>query len=281
LLSAAGHGFSERLILSGMIERRKNIHQQLKENEQRLNDLKKQLHVTQKLALIGTTACLAAHEFNNLLLSIINYSELALKQQDDVDLVRKALEKTITNGNRAAVIIQSMLGAATCHRQEHQMVPLAGQVEECFHCMGRDLGKDNINVKVDIPDDLTVFGDPGQLQQVLLNLIINARQAMLACGGTLTIEAHKLNDSTVQIKVSDTGCGIEPDIVGKIFEPFFSTKTDAKRPDQRGSGLGLSICQDIINSHNGSISASGRPGQGATFTIVLPVSDTTPATSDK
>ena len=96
--------------MSGLIKQRQNLHQQLRENEDRITNLEQQIQATQKLATLGTMACLVAHEFNNILTPMINYAELALKNQEDVGLMRKALEKTIQHGNRASLVIQSMLG---------------------------------------------------------------------------------------------------------------------------------------------------------------------------
>jgi len=256
--------------LPGTIRQRRNLHQQVRENEDRIKNLEDQVVVTQKLATLGTMACLVAHEFNNILTPMINYAELALKHQDDTALMRRALEKTIHHGNRAALVIQSMLGLVRDQGKKKQATPLAPLVKECFQCLARDFAKDRITVKMDIPEDLCLFVAPGQMQQVLLNLIINARQAMLDRGGSLTIRARTQGEGNVQIQVVDTGCGITPEIMNRIFEPFFTTKTGAARPDQQGTGLGLMVCRSIVEAHMGAITAASQPGQGATFTISLP-----------
>jgi signal transduction histidine kinase len=256
--------------LTGPIKRRQNLHQQLQENEQHIHDLQDQIITTQKLSTLGTMACLIAHEFNNILTPMINYAQLALENDDDIDLMRKALNKTIRHGNRAALIIQSMLGLVRDQTKNREQVKLAHVIEESFQCLARDFDKDRIKVVIDVPENLTVSAVPGQLQQVLLNLIINARQAMLVSGGTLTIKAAPADDKNVHIQVSDSGSGIEPEIVDKIFEPFFSTKLQAKLPDQQGTGLGLSVCKSIIEAHGGTISVQSRPPQGTSFVISLP-----------
>lgn len=257
--------------MSGPIERRKSLHQQLQENEQRIVALQEQLVATQKLSTLGTMACLIAHEFNNILVPMINYAELALKNHEDMDLMRQALEKTIKHGNRAALIIQSMMSLVQNQTNNREQVKLADVIEECFQCLARDFTKDNIKVEISVPENLLIYALPGQLQQVLLNLIINARQAMLDAGGNLTIKAWRLNDHQVGIQVGDTGCGIEPHIINRIFEPFFSTKRQVKMQDQQGAGLGLSVCKNIVEAHGGTISVQSRPRAGALFTIILPV----------
>jgi len=255
---------------SNLIKQRQSIHLRLRENEDRIINLEKQLQATQKLSLIGTTACLTAHEFNNMLALMINYSELALKHEDDVALMRKALEKVIKHGNNAALIIQSMLGQVRNQSQQYENVQLTHLIRECFQSLARDFRKDNIEVKITVPDDLCLSVVRGQIEQVLLNLMINSRQAMLPRGGTLTIDGQCRTDGVVLIKVTDTGCGIEPEKISRIFEPFFSTKTNEVRPDLRGTGLGLSVCKDIIESHNGNINVESEPDRGTTFTIILP-----------
>ena len=255
--------------MSSHIERRQSLHRQVEDNERHIADLERQLQSLQKLSAIGTTACMAAHEFNNILLTIINYSEQALKRQDDPEFVQKALEKTVQHSNHATAIINGMLDLASKDSVEPKPVQLASLVQECFHCLGRDFSKDKITVKVNIDRNLSVLTVPGELQQVLLNLIINARQAMRERGGILTVEAIDRKDGSTQIKVTDTGCGIKADNLEKIFEPFYTTKTDASLPDQRGTGLGLAVCRNIIESNSGSISVSSESGRGTTFIISL------------
>ena len=256
--------------MTSTIKKRQTIHRQVQQNELHIKHLEQQIRATQKLASLGTMACLVAHEFNNILVPLIGYSEHALKHDDDIDLMRKALHKTVKHGNRAAMIVQSMLGLVRDQAEDRQPVSVASVVQDCFQCLARDLQKDRITVRLDIPPDLTACVAPGQLQQVLLNLIINARQAMLDRGGTLTIQVRSLDSAKIKIEVTDTGCGIEPDVLDKIFQPFFTTKADASRPDRQGTGLGLSVCKDIVEAYHGRIDVTSRPAHGTIFTITLP-----------
>jgi len=256
--------------VAGIIKQRQSMHQQLRENQLRISNLEEQIRATQKMATLGTMACMVAHEFNNILQPMINYSELALKDQDDVELMRKALTKTIEHGNRAALVIQSMLGVVRNQDHERKTVLLLKLVDECLACLDRDLNRDKIRVKRDIPDDLTVHAIPSQLLQVFLNLFVNARQAMAQTGGKLSVQGRSDRDEWVVIEISDTGCGIQSDMVDKIFDPFVSTKTQVKQSDQRGTGLGLMVCKDIIEKHGGTIDVHSEPGTGTTFTIRLP-----------
>ncbi len=256
--------------MTSLIQQRQNIHQQLRDNEEKIDQLQVQMVTIQRLASMGTMSCIAAHEFNNLLVPIINYSELALKHPEDTKLVCKTLEKVIEHGNRAAVIIERMLGIASNNDKDLGKVNLAELIEDCFLAIARDMSKDNITVNNQVDKNLTVTAVKGQLHQVILNLLINARQAMLERGGTLTIEAGFKSENWLEIKITDTGCGIPPENLMKIFDPFFTTKKNGSDSDKQGTGLGLLVCANIIESHGGTITATSEPGQGSTFTITLP-----------
>jgi signal transduction histidine kinase len=142
--------------------------------------------------------------------------------------------------------------------------------------LARDPQKDGIALRVQIQGDLRVKGDNVQLEQVLLNLLINARQAMISKGGSLTIKACEIpagdanEASEIRIQVIDTGGGIPEHLLPKIFQPFFTTKGTAKKDEPRGTGLGLSICKDIIEHHKGRIVVESQVGKGTTFNIYLP-----------
>ena len=143
-------------------------------------------------------------------------------------------------------------------------------IDEIFTCLCRDFTKDGIIVEIRVPDDISVYVIPVQIQQVLMNLILNARDAMLPGGGVLTIRAAETAE-TVIIEVADTGQGIDPSNLINIFETFYTTKTDKASPAERsGSGIGLAFCKMIIDGHKGCISVESEPGQGSTFKIVLP-----------
>ena len=166
--------------------------------------------------------------------------------------------------------MESLLAIANGQTQEKENARLITLVEEIFTCLCRDFAKDGITVEIRIPEDLTVWAVPVQIQQVLMNLILNARDAMLARGGVLAIKATENNDVT-QIEVADTGCGIESADLENIFESFFTTKINKKSASgYSGSGLGLAFCKKIIEAHEGCISVESRPAQGSTFKITLP-----------
>jgi signal transduction histidine kinase len=256
--------------LASVIEKRVSLHKQLQEQRQENTALKSQIGQLQSLANIGTATCMIAHEINNLLTPSANYAALALKNPDDKALSEKALQKAMRNCERASKIMESMLAVANGETKEKKEVRLNALVEEIFQCLCRDFTKDGITVKLQIPEDLKIWAVPVLVQQVLMNLILNAREAMLDGGGVLTIEAQKAGDS-VEIEVRDTGCGIAADDLEHIFEPFFTTKENKKPQLQRSSsGLGLAFCRQVVEEHGGCISVESEPSKGTSFKIILP-----------
>jgi signal transduction histidine kinase len=144
-------------------------------------------------------------------------------------------------------------------------------VDEVLMVLARDPQKDGIALRVQIAPALRVHGDPVQLEQVLLNLLINARQAMLGKGGSLTVKAAMIEGShELRLQVIDTGPGIPEKLLPKIFEPFFTTKGTARKGETKGTGLGLAICKEIIEHHRGRIEVQSEVGRGTTFNIYLP-----------
>jgi signal transduction histidine kinase len=252
---------------------------ELSKTQQQLDDVKEQLTESQRLAAIGTIAAVIAHEFNNILTPMISYSQFALQSAEsaapDMDLLRKALSKSFQASTKAGKICNSMLSLA---RGETTFGPVSIQtlVDEVLLVLARDPQKDGIALRVQIQPDLCVDGDQVQLEQVLLNLLINARHAMLGKGGALTVKAAAVQASgELRIQVIDTGPGIPEKLLPKIFQPFFTTKGTARRGETKGTGLGLSICRDIIEHHHGRIEVASEPGKGTTFSIYLPISQST------
>jgi len=255
--------------LTSIIEKRKNLHKSLTDKQQQNDKLQYEMGQLQALANIGTVTCMIAHEINNLLTPLPNYATLALQHPDDLELTKKALEKAVTNCQRASMVMESILTVANGQSDEKTEVLLGKLVDEIFSCLCRDFSKDSITVQIDIADDLKVFAIPIQIQQVLMNLIINARDAMAGRGGVLRIKAYQVNNG-VRIEVADSGCGIEAKNQEYIFEPFFSTKKDKASSSGGGYGLGLAFCKKVIDEHNGLIEVDSEPGQGCKFTITLP-----------
>lgn len=251
------------------------LDEQLAIAQRQLDSLKEQLTETQRLATIGTISAVIAHEFNNILTPIINYSQFALKAAEsdkpDMALIKKALTKSVNGSEKAAKICASMLSLAR-GESSFASVDVQRVVDEVLSVLARDPQKDGIALRVQVAPGTLVKGDPIQLEQVLLNLLINARHAMLGKGGSLTVKAGPAADdpATVRIQVIDTGPGIPDKHLPKIFEPFFTTKATAKPGQSKGTGLGLTICKEIVTRHHGRIDVASAPNKGTTFTLLLP-----------
>ena len=256
--------------MASITEKRLSLHKRLQEQQQQNDGLRSQLTELGHLANMGTVSYMIAHEINNLLTPLRSYATFALGNPDDKALAEKALEKTARNCERASKIMESMLALANGQTQEKKNARLLTLVEEVFTCLCRDFAKDGITVETCVPEGLTVWAVPVQIQQVLMNLILNARDAMLPHGGFLTIRATEKSD-TVEIEVTDTGVGIEPADLEHIFDSFFTTKTNkSSASEYSGAGLGLAFCKMIIDGHEGCISVESKPANGSKFKMTLP-----------
>lgn len=234
--------------------------------------LRQQARQSQKLAALGTTAAMMAHELNNMLTPILAYSQEALRREDQA-LMKQAVTKTAERGTAMQQMIQRMVNLARRPDTVIRNVPLLHVAQEAVGCVGRDLAKDGIDVHFQIDPQLQVKANDNQLLQVLFNLVLNARQAMLGKRGRLMFDAVAAETGFVDIHIRDTGCGISADHLDRVFEPFFSTRQHAERPEQRGLGLGLSICREIIEELSGSIDIASQPNVGTTVHIRLPAAD--------
>jgi signal transduction histidine kinase len=234
------------------------------------DQLRQQLLQAQRLSSVGALASSVAHEFNNILTTIINYAKLAIRAEEEPAARTQALEKILKGSQRAATIINSMLGFARNNSTQRQRTDLVALVEELLVLTEKDLSKHRIQLEKKYQGRPHAPVVPAQIEQVLLNLIINARQAMPR-GGRLRIEVRE-NGRThmAELAVTDTGVGIPPDRLRLIFEPFYTTK----EPDENGhggTGLGLSVCRQIMDQHQGRIRVESLVGRGSTFTLKLPL----------
>lgn len=241
--------------------------------QQSLADLKRtqaQLIQSEKLSAIGQLIAGVAHELNNPLTAIMGYAQL-LQVDDDIDEgMARDLTKIYAQAQRAARIVQNLLTFARQQQFRREYLDMNDVIERTVELRAYHLRVSNVQVHQQLaPGPLGVLADASQMQQVLLNLINNAHDAIKSCraGGNITITS-RLVEGMVEVRVSDDGPGLTPEVRQHLFEPFFTTKEIGQ-----GTGLGLSICFGIVSQHEGRIRAEGDVGEGATFVIELPAAD--------
>ncbi len=243
--------------------------------------LRRELEHTQRLAVVGTIAAGAAHEINNVLTPALAYAQLARSSPDDTHALNRALERTIAGIEAASGILQGMLDFSSV-ADESACADINAAVQAALDCMGRDPGKDGIHLKRRIPPATAAAIQPLALQQVILNLILNARRALAshkARDRQIMIIAKPQGDGLILITFTDNGPGIPPEVADSLFEPFVSCAPGPEL-DQSGSGdcrggtgLGLAVCRRAIEAAGGSIAAGSHSSGGAKFTINLPAAD--------
>lgn len=254
---------------SGASEAADLIQTQVDELAKQFDLMKAQVRQAQKLASVGTTAAMMAHEFNNLLTPVVAYARQALDTEDP-GLMRIALSKTLERTDVLRQMADRVVGLARNPESGVKAICVRNVVENAIGCLGRELARDNIALNLQIDPQLAVRANENQLLQVFFNLFINARQAMLGRRGRLSVDAAPTAPGRVTINVRDTGSGITSENLSRIFEPFFSTKQHEDRIERRGLGLGLSISRDIIEELGGTIAVTSEVGAGTTFTLTLP-----------
>jgi two-component system sensor kinase FixL len=237
--------------------------------EQQLQGLQQELEHAQRLATIGTLASGVAHEVNNLLTPALAYAQLARAQADDVELLRKAAEKSADGIEAACRILHAILDFS--HRpSSQQRADVNAVLDASIECLGRDPGRDGISIQRGVPSGTTVRMEELSLQQVLLNLLLNACKMLRAQrGGTIIVKATAASPDRVRLTVSDDGPGLDPGIADRVFEPFV-TAAPAGDAREGGSGLGLAICRRAVEAAGGTISVNSTPNGGATFALDLP-----------
>jgi two-component system, cell cycle sensor histidine kinase and response regulator CckA len=241
-------------------------------------ELEEQLRGAQKMEAIGRLAGGVAHDFNNLLAVIISYAEFAIDQLRESDPVKADLMEIHKAGHRAAVLTRQLLAFGRKQMLAPEVLSLNGVVTDIESMLTRLLGED-VDVATYLAGDLgNVTADRGQIEQVIMNLAVNSRDAMPE-GGKLTIETSnvELDESYAErhvavvpgryvlLSVSDTGCGMDVETQSRVFEPFFTTKERGK-----GTGLGLSTAYGIVKQSGGNIWVYSEPGQGTAFKVYLP-----------
>lgn len=249
---------------------RGSVDEQLSKLTTQFETLKAQVRQAQQLASLGTAAATIAHEANNLLTPILSYADYALANNDP-EIMRKALAITAKNIRILVNMSERLLELNAASPTKRESVSLRPVVNDAIASLCRDLSKDGISLRMDIDDGLTVFADGLQLQQILFNLLLNAREAMIAeSSGRLTINAWRVDEDRVAIRLNNTGPAIPADLLPHVFAPLATGKPAARNGRKRCGGLGLALCRDLIEENHGTISVASDATQGTTFTIVLP-----------
>jgi len=242
--------------------------------------LELQLRQSQKMEAIGTLAGGIAHDFNNLLTGILGYANLLKLQTDEESSTYEAADVIETAAQRASDLTKQLLGFARQGKLQNASVDLHTMITESVALLRRTIDKSiNIALRMDA-ESSEVMGDPSQLQLVMLNLAVNARDAM-ADGGDLTIDTATIEVDRrahpdlepgryVRLRVSDTGAGIPEEVCERIFEPFFTTKAQGQ-----GTGMGLATVYGIVKNHDGTVAVESKAGAGTTFEVLLPIASTT------
>lgn len=248
-----------------IVRETQTLKDRLGQSDQEAQNLKKQIHIHERLATIGKLAGGIAHEFNNPLDGVMRYTNLCLEHIKDDEVVRGYLLEIKHGLNRMANIVKNLLA---CSRNElpqgEQRVNFQQALERSLAGVHTDIEHKNIKVEKKIGGNIPLIRDLG-LERILANVIRNAVEAIEINNGKITIEA-KCQDDALHIKIGDTGVGIPADAAERIFEPFYTTKSINK-----GCGLGLTIVSEIVKSYNGKIYVESDPDKQTTFFIDLPL----------
>ena len=249
---------------------RRQLQTQAMRHEAELALLRREVLEARKAATLGELLGTTTHEFNNALTTILNYAKLGLRHRD-APTRDKALERILSAGTRAAKITASILGMARRGTTRMEPLQLETLIEESLVLLEREMSKYRVQVEREYSPVPQVSANPGQVQQVLLNLLVNARQAMPQGGRLIIRLSRDPAVGFVDLMVRDTGCGMAPDVMRRMFEPHFSTKSGPDETGKGGSGLGLSACREIVEAHQGRIRVESAPGKGTAITIRLPL----------
>lgn len=233
-----------------------------------LQDLHGDMEHVHRLATLGTLAASIAHEINNILTPVLGYAQLAKSDPGDADLQAKALDRAIAGVEAASTIAEAMLGFAQPSGRRNDPAIVKNVVDASLACMARKPDKDGIQLHTDVDPSFAVQMPPLSLQQVIINLLLNAFTALSGKRGEVYVTASAIDRDMMQITIADTGPGIPPAIERTLFEPFVSEgRPNAPR---KGSGLGLAVCKHLIQAAGGTITVSTKLGEGTAFTLRLP-----------
>ncbi len=234
------------------------------------------LILSERMAAVGTMATGVAHEFNNIHTGVLGFAELGMRLETITPHAR-AYFKTIRNASlRARDLTENLLSCSSQYRSKKDYADLNGAIRDSYLLVEAEFISEGVEVTCEYAEVPLVLMDSSQVGQVVLNLLINARHALLGCVEKKIQISSGVTEKHAWIKVADTGCGIPAEQFKKIFTPFFSTKGEHARSNSpqvsvRGTGLGLAVCHTIAKNHKGWIEVDSHVGEGSTFTLFLPL----------
>lgn len=238
--------------------------------QQLIEHLRRQLDQSRRMATLGELTSTTTHEFNNLLMTIINYAKVGLRHKDEATR-DKALQRIYDSANRAAKVTSTVLALAKNRSGQMEPTDLRSIIEDSLMLLERDFRRYRVQLETSLDDNVPrVQACGNEFQRALINLLVNARQACRE-GGTVSLGLRcNPERSEVMLSVRDNGTGIPADILPRIFDPFFSTKSGPDASGKGGTGLGLASCKETIDAHQGKLRVESTVGKGTAFIIRLP-----------
>lgn len=231
--------------------------------------LQAMLNQSERLAAIGELTSTTTHEFNNLLMTILNYAKMGLRNKDDASR-EKAFTRILDAANRGAKITSTVLGLARNRSGDMEPTLLVPLIQDTLVLLEREMQRYRIAIETQFEDVPEIMAAGNQIQRLMLNLLTNARQAIGEVGIIRIKVAFEANTNMVMLTVRDSGSGIDANLLPKIFEPFFTTKNGPDESGKGGTGLGLSACKEIIDQHHGRIRVESSVGKGTAFILRFP-----------
>jgi two-component system NtrC family sensor kinase len=248
----------------------RTLEQKVHERTEQVTEMQVRVAQSERLASLGMLAAGVAHEVNNPLGGILALTSLTLEDLPGDDPNRHNLEVVVRQTERCRDIVKGLLDFSRQSDATMEELNVNGILEQTLALVGQQSSFFNVEVVRDWAPDLpSVTGDRSQLQQVFLNILMNAVQAMGERGTLTLVTRPSAGGREAEIRIADTGCGIPPDVIDRIFDPFFTTQQGGK-----GTGLGLAIAYGIVTRHRGHISVQSEVGHGTVFTIRLPAART-------
>ncbi|HEU4403316.1 MAG TPA: ATP-binding protein [Candidatus Polarisedimenticolia bacterium] len=254
----------------------KRMTEELQAREGALKEANRRLMESEKMTALGQLGAGIAHEVKNPMTSIRGYAQLGLRKVPADSPLAEYFQTIEKETGRSLEILKNLLRFSRQETAEMSLIDLNAVVTDTVKLVSHQLGMKKVSVISELCEEpLPVIGNANQIEQVLLNLMMNAGDAMEG-GGSVTVTTGRAGSASARIVVADTGSGIPPEVLGRIFEPFFTTK-----PVGKGTGLGLSVSYGIVKEHKGEITVQSQRGQGTTFTIVIPISEAAPSAAPR